>query len=88
MNDICEHLEAIKEIKVAKENVCEECIKTGSDWRHLRTCQTCGVTLCCDSSTNKHASKHYHQSGHPVVISSESDERWLWCYKDELMAEY
>ncbi len=88
MSDICEHLEAIKEIKVAKENVCEECIKIGSDWMHLRACQTCGVTLCCDSSPNKHASKHYHQSGHPVVISSEPDERWLWCYKDELMAEY
>ena len=88
MSDICEHLEAIKEIKTAKENVCEECIKTGSGWMHLRTCQTCGVTLCCDSSLNKHASKHYHKSGHPVVISSEPDERWLWCYKDEMMAEY
>jgi uncharacterized UBP type Zn finger protein len=88
MSNICEHLEAIKEIKTAKENVCEECIKTGSDWMHLRTCQTCGVTLCCDSSPNKHAHKHYYKSGHPVVISSEPDERWLWCYKDELMVEY
>lgn len=88
MSDICEHLEAIKEIKTAKENVCEECIKTGAEWLHLRTCQTCGVTLCCDSSLHKHATKHYHRSGHPVVISSEAGERWLWCYKDEVMAEY
>jgi uncharacterized UBP type Zn finger protein len=88
MSDICEHFEAIKEIKTAKENVCEECIKTGSEWLHLRTCQTCGVTLCCDSSPHKHATKHYHRSGHPVVISSERGERWLWCYKDEMMAEY
>jgi hypothetical protein len=88
MSDICEHFEAIKEIKTAKENVCEECIKTGSEWLHLRTCQTCGATLCCDSSPHKHATKHYHRSGHPVVISSEPGERWLWCYKDEMMAEY
>lgn len=88
MNNLCAHLEEIKEIKTAKENVCEECIKTGATWLHLRTCQTCGATLCCDSSPNKHATKHYHRSGHPVINSAESGERWLWCYKDEVMAEY
>ena len=88
MSSLCEHLEAITEIKTAKEFVCEECIKTGSSWVHLRTCQTCGVTLCCDDSLHKHATKHYHRSGHPVIISSEPGERWLWCYKDSMMAEY
>jgi uncharacterized UBP type Zn finger protein len=88
MSKICEHLSAITTIKTAKENVCEECIKINARWMHLRTCQTCGVTLCCDSSPNKHATKHYHASGHPVVISSEPGDRWLWCYKDELIAEY
>jgi hypothetical protein len=55
---------------------------------HLRTCQECGATLCCDSSPNQHASKHARAAGHPVVISAEPGERWLWCYVDDEMAEY
>lgn len=86
--EVCAHLSAIKTLKHEKEHVCEECIKIRSTWMHLRTCQTCGVTLCCDSSPHKHASKHAHSSGHPVVISAEPGERWLWCYVDEIMAEY
>lgn len=88
MDEICEHLQSIKAIKEPTELVCEECIKTGSTWLHLRTCQTCGKTHCCDSSPNKHATKHFHRSSHPVVISAEAGERWLWCYKDLVMAEY
>jgi hypothetical protein len=88
MSDLCEHLNAIHSIKTAKAFVCEECIKTGSTWVHLRTCQTCGATLCCDDSPHKHATKHFHRSGHPVVISSEPGERWLWCFVDKIMAEY
>ena len=87
-DQVCEHLGAIKKLKHDKDHVCEECIKTGSDWVHLRTCQTCGVTLCCDSSPNQHASKHAEAEGHPVVISAEPGERWLWCYVHEEMAEY
>ena len=87
-NEICEHLDAIKKLKHPKDYICEECVKTHSSWMHLRTCQECGVTLCCDSSPNKHASKHAAASGHPVVISAEPGERWLWCYVDEVMAEY
>jgi hypothetical protein len=87
-DQVCKHLSAIKTLKHAKEYVCEECIKTHSTWMHLRTCQECGVTLCCDSSPNQHASKHAAKAGHPVVISSEPGERWLWCYVDEEMAEY
>jgi len=86
--EICKHLSAIKTLKHAKAYVCEECIKTHDTWMHLRTCQECGVTLCCDSSPNQHASKHAHATGHPVVISAEPGERWLWCYVDEVMAEY
>ncbi|MGN6616074.1 MAG: UBP-type zinc finger domain-containing protein [Ilyomonas sp.] len=85
---LCEHLRSLKEIKQPKEFVCEECIKTGSNWVHLRTCQTCGVTLCCDSSPNQHMTKHYHQTHHPVVISAESGEKWIWCYVDDVFAEY
>jgi hypothetical protein len=85
---LCEHIKSIKEIKHSKEFVCEECIKTGSVWVHLRTCQTCGVTLCCDSSPNRHMTEHYHQTQHPVVISAEPGEKWIWCYVDEAFAEY
>ena len=85
---ICTHMSALTEIRTAREYVCEECIKTGDSWVHLRTCQSCGTTLCCDSSPNKHATKHFHASSHPVVISAEPGERWLWCYADEQMVAY
>jgi hypothetical protein len=85
---ICSHMQAIHELKLAKKYVCEECIKTGDKWVHLRTCQTCGVTLCCDQSPNTHMTKHFHHTQHPVIISSEPGEKWLWCYKDNLFAEY
>lgn len=85
---VCKHIKEIQELKLSEDHVCEECIKTGSDWMHLRTCQTCGATLCCDSSPHKHMTKHYHRTSHPVVISAEPGERWMWCYKDEVMAEY
>jgi Zn-finger in ubiquitin-hydrolases and other protein len=55
---------------------------------HLRTCQECGITLCCDSSPNRHASKHAHASGHPVIASAEPNERWLYCYPDDAFSEY
>ncbi|MCU0353676.1 MAG: UBP-type zinc finger domain-containing protein [Cytophagales bacterium] len=84
----CSHLLAVKEIKTAREYVCEECTKTGGQWVHLRTCQTCGITLCCDSSPNRHATKHFHASGHAVVASAEPGEQWLWCYADEVFVEY
>ncbi|MBD2753163.1 UBP-type zinc finger domain-containing protein [Spirosoma validum] len=85
---ICEHLTNLNELRTAREHICEECVKTGDSWVHLRTCQTCGVTLCCDDSPNKHAMKHFHASGHPVIASAEPGERWLWCYVDEQMASY
>ncbi|WP_295117687.1 UBP-type zinc finger domain-containing protein [uncultured Chitinophaga sp.] len=85
---VCEHIKAIEEVKVGKEGVCEECIKTGAEWVHLRTCQTCGTTLCCDDSRFKHMTKHYHRTQHPVIASAETGEQWLWCYPDESFSEY
>lgn len=86
--DICSHIAAISELKLAKEHVCEECIKLGTQWVHLRTCQTCGKTLCCDSSPEQHMSHHCAATKHPVVISSEPGERWLYCYVDDQMDQY
>ena len=86
-DSICSHIKAIGELKPPGD-VCEECIKTGDDWVHLRTCQTCGVTLCCDDSPKKHMTKHFHRTAHPVIISAEPEEKWMWCYTDNLFAEY
>ena len=85
---ICDDIKSIRRLKTSKDHVCEECIKTGDYWVHLRTCQTCGATLCCDQSPNKHMTKHYHKTSHPVIISAQPGERWLWCYKHEMFTEY
>lgn len=85
---ICEHSGLLSEVLQPANYSCEECVKTGSSWVHLRTCQTCGTTLCCDSSPNKHATKHFHRAGHPVVASAEPGERWLWCYADQVFLPY
>ena len=84
----CAHIDAITDIKQPTRRVCEECVKIGARWMHLRTCQECGVTLCCDSSPNKHATKHSKATHHPVIASAELGERWLYCYPDDAFAEY
>jgi hypothetical protein len=84
----CTHLGAIKTVKHEQRHECDECVKIGSDWVHLRTCQECGATLRCDSSPNRHATRHTQVSGHPVVASAEPGERWLYCYPDDAFAEY
>jgi len=81
----CGHLKQIRRVKPAERYECSECVKIGGHWVHLRTCQRCGVTLCCDSSPNRHARKHAEESAHPVIASAEPDERWLYCYVDDLM---
>ena len=84
----CGHITAVKTVKSAKRRECSDCIKMGAQWVHLRTCQECGITLCCDSSPNQHASKHARSTRHPVIASAEPGERWLYCYPDEGFAEY
>ena len=84
----CAHLEAITTVKHPKRHECEECVKIGSRWVHLRTCQECGGTRCCDDSPNRHATKHAHATSHPVIASAEAGERWLYCYTDEGFVEY
>jgi uncharacterized UBP type Zn finger protein len=87
-DNVCSHISDITDVKHAKRRECEECVKMGSRWVHLRTCQECGVTLCCDSSPNKHASKHARSTSHPVIASAEPGERWLYCYPDDAFVEY
>ena len=77
----CQHLDQIK-IKHTTKHGCEECLKMGDRWVHLRLCLSCGHVGCCDSSKNKHATKHFYASKHPLVRSIEPGEAWVWCYVD------
>lgn len=84
----CADIRAISTVKSAHRRECVECVKTGSPWVHLRTCQECGNTHCCDQSPNRHATRHARNTGHPVIASAEPGERWLYCYPDDAFAEY
>ena len=79
----CTHKDAMVVTTPPLSNVCEECVRMGDTWLHLRRCMTCGHIGCCDSSKNRHATKHFHATEHPIVRSQE--EGWFWCYIDELM---
>lgn len=84
----CTHLQQTNEdISPKTPNGCEECLKTGDTWVHLRLCLTCGHVGCCDNSKNKHATKHFQTTNHPVIKSFESGEKWKWCYIDEIMID-
>ena len=82
----CTHLDQARDVSPCT-NGCEECLKTGDPWVHLRMCLTCGHVGRCDSSKNKHARKHFHSSHHPLVQSLEPGEDWVWCYIDQVMLE-
>ncbi|HYK03359.1 MAG TPA: cation:proton antiporter [Thermoanaerobaculia bacterium] len=81
----CEHAAKMPPDVTSAASGCEECLKLGDTWVHLRICMKCGRVGCCDSSKNKHASKHYNASGHPVIRSYQPHEEWAWCFPDELM---
>ena len=87
-NAPCADLTAIQSVRRPKKRECEDCVKIGATWVHLRTCQECGGTRCCDDSPNKHTSKHARASGHPVIASAEPGERWLYCYPHDSFREY
>ena len=82
---VCTHLDQIEILEPDGAIAgCEECLKTGDRWVHLRMCQTCGKIGCCDSSPNRHASKHAAEAEHPVLRSVEPGEEWSWCAIDEV----
>lgn len=83
----CTHLDSISDVSPYTHG-CEECLKTGDTWVHLRLCMQCGHVGCCDSSKNKHATKHFRATQHPVVRSLEPGESWGWCYVDEAMLDF
>jgi uncharacterized UBP type Zn finger protein len=77
------HLDAIRPVTPHTAAGCEDCLRTGGVWVHLRLCLTCGHVGCCDSSPNRHARQHFHRAQHPIVQSFEPGENWRWCYVDE-----
>jgi uncharacterized UBP type Zn finger protein len=86
MKSVCFHLDQIKEVDPGAEG-CEDCLETGDVWVHLRLCMTCGKVGCCDTSKNKHATRHFHSSKHPIIKSFEPGEEWGYCYPDQLFFE-
>ena len=86
MKETCTHLDQIRDVSPGARG-CEDCLRSGGHWLHLRLCLTCGHVGCCDSSPSKHATKHYHSTRHPLVRSFEPGEDWMWCYADELLIE-
>ena len=84
MADACAHLGGIR-VTQTRTRVCEECVAAGDAWVHLRLCLECGHVGCCDSSKNRHATRHFHRSRHPLIRSIEPGERWMWCYVDEVV---
>jgi uncharacterized UBP type Zn finger protein len=83
MAENCSHLDQGK-IYSAQSHVCEECVKLGDRWVHLRLCHSCGHVGCCDSTKNKHATKHFRTTTHPLIRSAEPGESWVWCYVDQV----
>lgn len=79
----CAHLSELTVTEPSTTEGCEDCLRTGGRWVHLRLCMACGHVGCCDSSPNRHATAHVREAGHPVVQSFEPGERWAWCYEDE-----
>ena len=84
MDKPCDHLDTIRNVTPTTANGCTECLKSGDEWVHLRLCLSCGHVGCCDSSKNKHATRHFHQTKHPIIRSFEQGEDWMWCYVDEV----
>ena len=84
---LCAHLRDLTEAEPGTPEGCEECLKSGDSWVHLRLCTGCGHVGCCNDSSNKHAMKHFRASGHPVIRSLEPGETWRYCYADNLAVD-
>ena len=84
--DYCEHIAANTSVKPSADG-CEDCLKIGDSWVHLRLCKSCGHVGCCDNSINRHATKHYDATCHPIIESFEPGEEWGFCYVDDMFYE-
>jgi uncharacterized UBP type Zn finger protein len=84
MNAGCTHLDQIRDVTPSGQG-CEDCLRNGGRWVHLRVCMVCGHVGCCDSSPNKHATAHFHETTHPLMQSYEPNEDWWWCFLDNVV---
>jgi hypothetical protein len=80
----CTHVKDIDADARPSEDGCEDCLRVGGTWVHLRMCRMCGHIGCCDSSPHKHATAHHAATAHPVISSFEPGEDWWWCYDDQV----
>lgn len=91
MSNACDHLASLDQPGrapiVPSGHGCKECLASGAEWVHLRLCMSCGHVGCCDSSPNKHATKHFRQTKHPIIRSYEPREDWAYCYLDDLAVD-
>lgn len=88
MSETCSHVVDLPETSPPPSaDGCEDCLRIGTRWVHLRRCLSCGHVGCCDSSPETHATKHFHASDHPLIQSFEPGEDWIWCYVDEVAFE-
>jgi len=83
MSQECSHLDQIRDVTPGAQG-CEDCLRIGGNWVKLRLCLICGHVGCCDNSPHKHATAHFHATGHPIIQSFEPGEDWRWCYVDEV----
>jgi len=79
----CSHIGLIRDVVPTTPEGCEECLQSGDEWIHLRVCLVCGHVGCCDASPNRHARRHFHETGHPLIQSYEPGETWRYCFADD-----
>jgi hypothetical protein len=82
----CSHIDEIRDVTPSAKG-CEECLRLGSGWVHLRLCRSCGHVGCCDDSPNRHARAHFHATRHPIIEGYDPPEDWGYCFADDVMVE-
>ncbi|EQB31093.1 UBP-type zinc finger domain-containing protein [Sphingobium ummariense] len=87
MAEGCDHAASVNDV-IPQSLGCAECLASGSWWVHLRLCRTCGHVGCCDDSPNRHATAHFHETGHPIIEGYDPPEGWGWCYVDEVEIDF
>jgi uncharacterized UBP type Zn finger protein len=80
----CAHAQEIGEVVPSSPDTCQRCVEMGDTWVHLRICAICGNVACCDQSKNRHARRHFHEAGHPIIQSYEPGENWRYCFIDDI----
>ena len=87
MTKHCSHIQGVQVVTPSAHG-CEQCLRDGTEWVHLRLCRTCGHVGCCDDSDQRHATKHFHETAHPVIECYDPPDDWGWCYVDKVMLDF